>query len=1003
MKSHYDHQQVESKWRKVWEGKNIYKAPELDEVKDKFYILPQLPYPSASGLHMGHTEVYAATDIYARFLRMRGKDVLQVIGWDSFGLPAENYAIKTNVHPSKSTEEAIDNYREQIMSLGVSLDWDREVASHHPDYYKWTQWFFKLMYERGLAYRELQTVNWCSVDKTVLANEQVENGKCERCGNDIELRQMEQWYLKITEYADRLLTDLDKVDWPEETVKRQRDWIGRSEGAQVKFKILASGEEQMTDLDVFTTRPDTLFGVTFMVIAPEHTALEELKTKITNYNEVETYVNKVKNKSELERQQSKEKSGVEVQGIKAVNPINGVEVPVFVSDYVLASYGTGAIMAVPAHDERDAEFADKFDIPKITVINAEKDILQNSGDFDGYSTQEAKSAIIDWLEKSGLGQKEITYKLHDWSISRQRFWGAPIPIISNPDLVREDWKENPDKVLTIHAFGSSGEGAYHPYVSESLSLLGVSEVKPELPGGTMPQFSEWEKQLAKSIEENLTENIVVNARSLGSWVALKMAEKYKMRKLILVCPTTPLELEYEPAIKAFSQEKQIFENLADFIEQATPDFEQVKENVGEFVVYLAMDDPYSPFKETEEYLREKLGNKLRVIRVREAGHFNEESGYEVFEALVEEILKPVNPGVRVLGVEDLPVVLPEDVDFKPTGQSPLTYSPDFQSGIEDKYGEGWKREVDTMDTFMCSSWYYFRYIDPHNDSAFASEEALRTWMPVDYYLGGPEHVNGHLLYSRFFTKVLFDAGYINFDEPFLIHRHQGMILGPDGKKMSKRKGNVVNPTDVVKEYGADTARLYLMFMGPLEQDKAWNDSSVAGVSKFVRRIMDMHQSYETFEESNSEARIHRLNKFVSDAVAEQRYNVAIAEFMKVMNEFEEKAPSQEEWQIFIKLIAPFAPFIAEEMWSSIGHNESVHTQVWPDFDTELLANVTVEIGVQFNGKTRGSIVIAPDASEEEVLKVAKQHDKLKTYFADQVVKKVIYVPGKILNIIVSHV
>ncbi len=685
----YNHQELEKKWRQQWESSEIYKTPTNPKKENARYILPQLPYPSGAGLHMGHAEVYVACDIFARYNRMLGMDVLQPIGWDAFGLPAENYAFKTNTHPRISTDNAIKNFIEQIKSLGVSVDWEKTVGSHEPDYYKWTQWFFLLMLERGLAYRKKQAVNWCENDKTVLANEQVENGKCERCGTEVVQKEMEQWFFKITEYADRLYDDLDKVDWPEETVKRQRDWIGRSEGAEISFQVRKSGSEQddYGELRVFTTRPDTLFGATFMVIAPEHELLEKLADSdiINNKEEVNQYVEKASFKSELERQQQKEKTGVRIDGVVAVNPANDQEIPIFVADYVLGGYGTGAIMAVPAHDERDGEFAQMHSLPIVTVV--EDNVLIASGFLDGKSVEEAKKAMISWLEEEGIGNAKKTFRLRDWSISRQRFWGSPIPMLYDE------------------------KGELHP----------------------VPK-------------------------------------------------------------------------------------------------------------------------------------------------------------------EDLPVMLPDDVDFKPTGQSPLTYSESFHEGVEEKYGKGWRRESDTLDTFMDSSWYFFRYIDPKNDKEFASPEALETWMPIDFYLGGPEHVNGHLLYSRFFTKVLYDAGYVNFDEPFSVHRHQGLIKGPDGRKMSKRWGNVINPTDVIKSYGADTARVYLMFMGPLEQDKAWNDSAAQGVRRFLQRVYDFEPQGES-SSNDVKAATHRLISKVTEDIAGLSFNTAIAEFMKVLNTYEEdpKQVGKDSW------------------------------------------------------------------------------------------------------------
>ncbi|MDD2758613.1 MAG: leucine--tRNA ligase, partial [Patescibacteria group bacterium] len=794
MKS-YNPKKIENKWQKFWSKEKTFKTPADATRVDKFYILPQLPYPSGSGLHVGHAEVYTACDIYARFQRMKGKKVLQVIGWDAFGLPAENYAIKTNVHPRKSTDQAIDMFREQIKALGVSVDWARETGSHQPDYYKWTQWFFLLFYKRGLAYRKKQAVNWCDSCKTVLANEQVTNeGKCERCDTAVSQREMEQWYLKITEYADRLLADLDKLDWPEETKKRQKDWIGRSEGAEIQFTVHSSQFTEVNSvIEVFTTRPDTLFGATFMVLAPEHDLIQKLSArggsafggKIENWDEVRAYIEKTKLKTDLDRQTQKEKTGVELKGIKAINPANNEELPIFIADYVLATYGFGAIMAVPAHDSRDYEFAVKYgllihevvasvsksevrSLKSATAFEGEG-VAVNSDFLNGLNTEDASKKMIDWLEKEGIGKRKIQYKLRDWSVSRQRFWGAPIPVLYDE------------------------KGGLHPV--------------PE---------------------------------------------------------------------------------------------------------------------------------------------------------------------------EDLPVILPDDVDFKPTGESPLNYSKNFNKGVEKKYGKGWRREPDTLDTFMCSSWYYYRYLDPHNDKAFASPEALKTWMPVDFYLGGPEHVNSHLLYSRFFTKVLFDAGYINFDEPFLVHRHQGLILGEDNRKMSKRWGNVINPTDVINEYGADTMRVYEMFMGPLEADKPWDTNGVKGIRRFLERIWALRGKVTATTVIPAKAGIvvgddkqvthltHLTLKKVTADLEKLRFNTAIAKMMELINEIQkEEKISEDNFALLVQMLSPFAPFIAEELWQELGHKKSISAEPWPEYDEKLAKETEVTLAVQVNGKLRDTLTVSADMTETE--------------------------------------
>jgi len=809
----YNPQDIEKKWQKYWEENKTFQTPEDVTSDNKYYILPQLPYPSGSGLHVGHAEVYTACDIFARYQRMTGKKVLQVIGWDSFGLPAENYAIKNNIHPKISTDNAIDNFRKQIKALGISVDWDREVGSHNADYYKFTQWFFLLFYKRGLVYRKKQAVNWCNSCKTVLANDQVKEGLCERCDTVIIQKEMEQWYIKITDYAERLLQDIDKLDWPEETKKRQKDWIGKSSGAEVDFVI----KDSDLKVRVFTTRPDTLFGATYMVLAPEGKYIQELLDRgiVENKEEVLDYIEKTSKKTELDRQIEKEKTGIELKGVKAVNPVSKEEIPVFVADYVIASYGTGAIMAVPAHDERDWEFAKKFNLPikqvvipsdvepekvengnwKLIIGFVEKGIAFHSEFLNGLTTEEAKEKMIEYLEKNNIGNRKVQYKLRDWSVSRQRFWGAPIPMLRN-------------------------------------------------------------------------------------------------------------------------------------------------ENTGE--------------------------------------------------------LKP-------LELEDLPVRLPEDVDFKPTGQSPLTYSKTFQEGIEEKYGKGWKREVDTLDTFMCSSWYYYRYLDLKNEQVFASEEALKKWMPVDFYLGGPEHVNGHLLYSRFFTKVLHDAGYIDFDEPFKVHRHQGLILGPDNRKMSKRWGNVINPTDVTEVYGADTLRMYEMFMGPLEEDKPWDENGVKGVRRFLEKVWNLQDKVErgTGNEESIEKLLHKTIKKIGEDLPKLSFNTSVAKLMEFTNALQkEESVSKEVYVTFLKLLSPFAPHMAEELWNKLGNENSISEEKWPEYDESKIKEDTITIVVQVNGKVRDSIEVPVEISEEDIKVQVLALENVKKWLDGKEPKKIIYVKGRLVSVVV---
>ncbi len=1004
----YNPKEIEPKWQAEWEKQNLYKTPTNVTPENKMYILPQLPYPSGSGLHVGHAEVYTACDIYARYQRMMGKKVLQVIGWDSFGLPAENYAIKTNVHPRVSTNAAIDNFRSQIKGLGISVDWDREVGSHNSDYYKWTQWFFLLMYKQGLAYRKNQNVNWCDSCKTALANEQVTGeGKCERCDTVVVQRPMEQWYLKITDYADKLLEGLDRIDWPEETKMRQRNWIGRSEGAEVDFPVLQTAK----NIRVFTTRPDTIFGATYLVVAPEHALVPELQSLITNWDEVKKYIDETKLKTDMDRQTQKEKSGVELKGLKAVNPVSGEEIPVWMADYVFASYGTGAIMAVPAHDERDFEFATKFGLtirqvvkgPDMEITNQPhtgSGHLTNSDFLNGLSVEEAKKKIIEHLEQREIGTRKVQYKLRDWSVSRQRFWGAPIPMLHvenvSPELL-EQYQQAPSSVLQLHAWGSSPADHFHPWLGEKLRAKNINVSTPELPEANLPVFEKWQAVAEPVVGDG---NSIVIGRSLSCWNALKLAETHKLRKLVLIAPTLPTDIWYTN-IRNFCDGDNMWEMLKTFM--STPvDFQKVQENVGEVVVILSTTDPYIDLASTQQFFNQHLPF-ARVTRMRNAGHFGAQDGFVEFPQLLQEVLAPVRMDLKALPETDLPVILPDDVDFKPTGQSPLMYAESFNAGVEEKYGKGWKREPDTLDTFMCSSWYYYRYLDPKNDGAFASPEALKTWMPVDFYLGGEEHVNGHLLYSRFFTKVLYDAGYITFDEPFTKTRHQGLILGEDNRKMSKRWGNVINPTDVINEYGADTMRVYEMFMGPLEQTKPWNTDSVKGVRRFFDRVWKLQEKVTASAAPSSEAErtVHLTVKKVGEDLSNMQYNTAIAKMMELVNVLsKEETIAPEHFELFIKILAPFAPHIAEEMWANQGHTDSVTIQPFPTHDAAKIVSDTLTIVVQVNGKVRASLEVDANITEEDITAQAIAQENVQKFLDGKTPQKVIYVKGKLVSIVV---
>ena len=814
---HFNHQTIEAKWQKYWSKEKLFTAKTGDK-QSKVYVLDMFAYPSGDGLHVGHPKGYIATDIFARYYRMRGMNVLRPIGWDAFGLPAENYAIKVGKPPAETTEVNIKRFTKQLKSLGFVYDWEREINTSKPDYYKWTQWLFKILYDNGYAYQKEAHANWCPSDQTVLANEQVVNGCCERCGTQVEQKQLKQWFFKITEFAEELLAGLNKVDWPASTKVGQRNWIGRSEGASLKFQVVRHPEfisgskvemlnqvqHDELNIEVFTTRADTIFGATYLVLAPEHPIIKNEKLKIKNLEEVIQYIETTKKKSELERQIQKEKTGVQLEGVMAINPATGQEIPIWIADYVLMNYGTGAIMAVPAHDERDFEFAKKFNLPIIRVIEGGElpfvgqGQLVNSGIFSG---KNSLALMADMAEKFG-GKLKVQYKLHDWLISRQRYWGAPIPVVYKP--------------------------------------LEISNSKSQIPNG----------------EEG--------------WKVVSVDEK------------------------------------------------------------------------------------------------------------------------------DLPVMLPTDVDFKPTGESPLANSKTFQTGVEKKYGRGAYRELDTMDTFVCSSWYFLRYCDSNNDKEFVSGKALKYWMPVDLYIGGAEHTNGHLLYARFITKVLYKLGYLDFDEPFLKLRHQGLILAPDGEKMSKSRGNVINPDNLIARYGADTLRMYEMFMGPFDQTVAWDTNGVTGVRKFLERAYKLVKDRKD-ELAVDDVSINRLVKKVTEDIAEMKFNTVVSSMMEFINDMS-RVPDGGWAESFVQVLAPFAPHLAEEMWQNIlGYKTSVFESAWPTFDKNKIAHSTVVIAVQENGKLRGTVNLPAGASKEDVLLAVNQDERLAKIAKSA--KREIFVPDKIINFI----
>ena len=799
----YDFASIEKKWQERWEKAQAFKAVDFSE-KPKWYGLVEFPYPSGAGMHVGHIKAYSSIEVLSRKRRMQGYNVLFPIGFDSFGLPAENYAIKMNIHPHVITEKNIVHFTDQLKSVGFSFDWSREFATSRPDYYHWTQWIFRKLFDHGLVFRAKTLVNYCPHCKVVLSNEDSQGGKCDICHSDVVQLPKDVWYLRITEYADKLLYGLDTVDYPESIKQQEVTWIGRSEGAFVNF-ILAGTEDK---LEVYTTRPDTLFGVTFMVVAPEHPILDQYKDRITNFDAVEAYREECAKKTEFERTQLvKDKTGVKIEGISVVNPLTGKEIPLFIADYVMMGYGTGAIMAVPGHDQRDYDFAKAYGLDIIEVIKGgdlSKEAytgdgeMINSGFLNGMTNKKDSIAkVLEYIEEKGFGHKGVQYKMKDWAFNRQRYWGEPIPLVHCP-----------------------------------------------------------------------------------------------------VCGTVGV--------------------------------------------------PY----------------------------------------------------------EELPLVLPEVKNFEPgtDGQSPLAKIDSFVNCKCPKCGGPAKRETDTMPQWAGSSWYFLRFVDPNNDKAFADREKINYWMPVDHYNGGMEHVTRHLLYSRFWHHFLYDIGEVNTPEPYAKRTYQGLILGPDGEKMSKSKGNVIDPVDIVNQYGADTLRTYVLFMGDYGSAAPWSDESVKGCRRFLERVAGLTEIATAEKEDKAiETKLHKTIKKVSEDIENMKFNTAIAALMTLINDFYKAGSiTKDDLIAFIKMLSPFAPHLTEEIWENLGQNPDGETfltlSAWPSYDEAKTIDETVEIAVQINGKVRGTIAIARDAAKEEVLPMAKEAVKEK--LTGNIIKE-IYVPGKIVNIVMK--
>ncbi|MCG2694683.1 leucine--tRNA ligase [Candidatus Parcubacteria bacterium] len=943
----YNHKEIEQKWQKIWEENKVVKI-DKDDTKNKYYVLDMFPYPSGDGLHMGHTESYTASDVFYRFKKMQGFNVLHPQGFDAFGLPAENFAIKTKVHPAQTTEKNINNYIRQMKSLGLNYDFDEQAVTSDPKYYKWTQWIFEQFYKNGLVYKRTQKTNWCSSCQTVIANEQVVNGECERCGTKIEQKEIPGWFFKITDFADDLIDGLDKVDWPEHTKKNQINWIGKSEGAKITFKLTSNSQQLTENIEVFTTRPDTLFGATYMVLAPEHSLVTELKDQIANWGEVEKYIEETKNKTELDRLEAKEKTGVKLEGIFAINPANKEEIPIFIADYVLGGYGTGAIMAVPAHDERDFEFAKKYNLPVVQVVSI-KDSFYRSVVWGWGENETVKDLIelgINILEKveTNTGAGEIIFKIE---IPKDK-------IESFVELIEKKLKP----LYWNEFIGESGITFIFKHKDNKVEKINLSK--------------ETEDKIDRLTYEFFNEHPVPKdyKRKESVWKHYSEVENGFYKDLII------------------HSEKGMLINSEQF---TGINSEEAKQKITEFVG----------------------GEMTSNYRLRDWSI----SRQRYWGCPIPIVYSPEGEA-QLIPEEYLPWTLPTDVDFKPTGVSPLGDSKEFKERTEKIFGKGWTPEYDTMDTFVDSAWYFLRYPDIHNEKEFCSE-TRKKWLPVDLYIGGAEHTYMHLLFARFFTKAMHKIGLISFDEPFLKLRHQGMVLDAQGKKMSKSKGNVVNPDEMIKRFGADSVRTYMLFAAPLEDEVIWNEDNIVGIYRFLEKVWKIKSvvfasSGATAEERGNPASslekqnkvknlLHKTIKKVSGDIENLKYNTAVSSMMILINEMEKvEEINKEDYESFLKLLSPFAPHITQELWEQLGNESLIQNESWTEYNKDLAKDDTYKIAVQVNGKVRDEIEIEEGTDEEDVKKKAFESKIIQKWLEGKEPKKVIYVKNRILNVVVDN-
>ncbi len=940
MHKKFDHSAIEKKWQKKWEEANIYQT-NTDSDKEKVYVLDMFPYPSGEGLHVGHPKGYIATDIYSRFKKMSGFEVLHPMGWDAFGLPAENFAIKNKVHPRAAVEKNIANFKQQLAHLGFNYDWSKEINTTDPEFYKWTQWAFLKMLEKGLAFQSYEPINWCPGCQTGLANEDLESdGTCERCGSIVEKKPMRQWVLKITDYADRMLADLDTLDWPEHIKEAQRNWIGKSEGAEVDF-TLSNGEK----VTVFTTRPDTLFGVTYLVLAPENELVNKLP--IQNKDEVLMYIKESKLKSEIDRTNNdKEKTGVKLEGVTAVNPANGEEIPVFIADYVLANYGTGAIMAVPAHDERDAAFAKKFNLPITQVIARHFDLKTKEG--------------VETLDRGDVIDLIIEH-----------------PTDGTFLLQRETDGSSPDH---IHFVGGGTDCEKHE--------VAIGRELIEETGFTDYEIVSGPVSIHTALVYRHTKDKNQKTKSFGYHIKLKSLTQVSSE--IDEGRHTVEWVDKEEVGKKITWEAH-FDIWSDFLNGCSWTGVGSLVNSGEF------DGLNS--EEAKKTITEKVGGRLtNTYKIRDWVFSRQRYWGEPIP-----VIHCADCGVVPVPFEQLPVTLPEVENYEPTGtgESPLAAIDDWVNVDCSKCAKPAKRETNTMPQWAGSSWYYLRFVDPKNNDVLINKDKDKKWSPVDVYVGG-DHAVRHLIYARFWHKFLYDIGAVNYIEPFTRLEFLGFILAEDGRKMSKRWGNVINPDDIVKQNGADSMRIYEMFMGPFENTVAWSTNGLVGAQRFIERVNGLSEHIVESEPEESTRLLHKTIQKVTEDIEGFKFNTAVSAMMIYVNAVEKTGLSKDSYEKFLKILAPFAPHLTEELWSSLGNEFTIHATDFPTADEGLLENEVIKIGVQVNGKVRGDITLVSNTTEDEAILLAKEQVGVAKYLEGVEIKKVVYVPGKILNFIISQ-